>query len=280
MMNFPLYFELTFLIYLVLHATLSAEHKQWKEELAEGGIWSYGNIQIELENSFSWFKPQTLKWVLTTGLEFFFKFSPVFYIASWGSLSLFTQGKVFGPAALLICLLILTLSHMLLNIRFRGLYNGGSDMMMMTLSVGIIIDITASIFSTHVRWGLVYIGLNLLLSYLKAGLVKIKNIEWIKGKALFHFLSTTEHQKMKLAINRISQFKLGFSLFWIVSFLTLVFELSVPLVFLNRTVLIFYFCFAVVFHFGIFIIFGLNRFFWAWLAAWPSLFYLYHLVRA
>jgi hypothetical protein len=54
------------------------------------------------------------------------------------------------------------------------------------------------------------------------------------------------------------------------------FELLFPLALLTHLTLIIGLAIAAIFHFANACLFGLNRFFWIWLAAYPSILWLQH----
>ena len=56
----------------------------------------------------------------------------------------------------------------------------------------------------------------------------------------------------------------------------MIFELIFPLSFLNSAALILALFIAALFHLANACVFGLNRFFWTWLAAYPSILWLQH----
>ena len=219
-------------------------------------IWSYQNLSTDLNKKLP--LPAKLNEMLFG--DFSFKVIVVAHILAA------LAALLFAPFYFL-C--VLTLTHFLICIRFRGTFNGGSDMMIFVLLTGAIIANSSA--SVHMqKLGLLYIAVHAIFSYLKAGWVKIKNKEWRSGKALPIFLSQslfTDIQKMAIWMD--SRPRLALGLCW----LTIFFELGiVSLPFLGFNLLL-YFAAAVLFHFIIYINFGLNRFFWAWLSAWPAIFY-------
>lgn len=87
---------------------------------------------------------------------------------------------LFNPSAPLIGILFLT--HLLICIRFRGTFNGGSDMMTFVLLTGVFISLCSESEQTQ-KLGLIYITINTLFSYFKAGISKLIRSEWRKGEA-------------------------------------------------------------------------------------------------
>lgn len=172
------------------------------------------------------------------------------------------------------CLLILFFTHLLICIRFRGTFNGGSDMMTFVVLTGVIVA-QASFSEDVQKFALLYVAVHALYSYFKAGLVKLKNKDWRSGRALPIFLKQSLLLDMqKLALWLRERPMVSRALCWSV----IVFELSSILLPFLSYVFIFYFLIAVFFHFSIYASFGLNRFFWIWMSSWPAIFYSMTLV--
>jgi hypothetical protein len=167
-------------------------------------------------------------------------------------------------------------THLLICIRFRGLFNGGSDMMTSVLLTGVLISISSS--QGHIqKLGLIYICLHSAFSYFKAGLVKVIQKDWRRGLAIPGFLQRSIYPDMKsLSAGLYARPRLSFLLSWG----TLLFELAVPAIFMNVHWAMAYFGFVVAFHYINYLTFGLNRFFWVWLAAWPSILFVVTFVHS
>ena len=115
-----------------------------------------------------------------------------------------------------------------------------------------------------------YLALQVLLSYFIAGWVKIMNPEWRTGRAsrdvlLFSAYPVSESLRAGAAWPRAVCFA---------SWVVMLFELFFPLALLSQRALVVGLAFAALFHFVNGCLFGLNRFFWIWLAAYPSLLWL------
>lgn len=63
-------------------------------------------------------------------------------------------------------------------------------------------------------------------------------------------------------------------LLWAASWAVILFELVFPLALLNQALLITALCVAGMFHLANARLFGLNRFLWFWVAAYPSILWL------
>jgi hypothetical protein len=169
--------------------------------------------------------------------------------------------------------LFLFLIHLLICIRFRGAFNGGSDQMIFILLTGLFFAFVLKNESTA-KFGLLYIAIQLLYSYLKAGVAKVRSRDWRSGDALGIFLSRSFYADTRAQSLKLIQHK---GTAKVLNFGVVLFELTVWLAPLLKLTTM-YFAFAFCFHFVIYRTLGLNRFFWAWIAAWPSVFYLSRMI--
>jgi len=167
-----------------------------------------------------------------------------------------------------VCLALVILGLLILR-RFQGPYNGGSDRM----SLLILCCLSLVYFMPTLRWQeyiFGYLALQLVLSYFVAGWVKIVNPEWRKGRALqdvFGFSAYPVSEALRTWADRPR-------LLCVMSWAVMLFELVFPLTLLTQTTLLVGLTIAAAFHFGNACLFGFNRFFWIWLAAYPSILWL------
>lgn len=159
------------------------------------------------------------------------------------------------------------LIQLLVCMRFRGIFNGGSDMMVFIIATGLIIG---------GKLGLIYIAIHTCYSYFKAGLVKIVQPSWQSGLAISQFLEISLFPNIRTLGQKLSHYPI---LTLVLSCFTLAFEVGIPLIFMGSTLVYYYFLSAMLFHAVVFIVFGLNRFFWIWLAAWPAVIYCVGLIK-
>jgi hypothetical protein len=131
--------------------------------------------------------------------------------------------------------------------------NGGSDTMTMQILLAAFV---ASLFPHSARMqyaAAAYVAIQLVLSYFVAGVAKLKQHEWRKGRALPQFLGRTGSP-------------------WLVrSWLVMLFECLFPVCLLSPTLTLAFLAFGSLFHLANFYYFGLNRFIFVWLAAYPAL---------
>ena len=166
-------------------------------------------------------------------------------------------------------LLALTAHSILILRRFDGPYNGGSDRMgllvlyCLTLAHWLPVGVPR-----EAAFG--YLGVQVVLSYFISGQVKIINPEWRSGRALQDVFRFSAYPVSE-GLRGLSQWP---RLLWGMSWCVMLFEVLFPLSFLTPQVLIAALVVAAVFHLANACLFGLNRFVWVWIAAYPSILWL------
>jgi len=165
--------------------------------------------------------------------------------------------------------LVLFISNILVLIRWRGAFNGGSDFLTLVVLTGLLIAQFVGVFGDVVLgWqaGLWYITIQAVTSYFMSGWVKILRREWRSGAAMTIFLNAAIYGPLspKHALRNRGLALLG-------SWAFIVWECCAPLVLVNPAFAALFCSVAAVFHFLVFWYFGLNRFFWAWLASFPAI---------
>ncbi len=148
--------------------------------------------------------------------------------------------------------------------RFQGPYNGGSDCM----SILVLLCLFLSHISPTPFWqqlALGYLAFQLTFSYFQSGYIKIINADWRSGQALTDVFAITAYPVSEHARRWAKSPQLMFVMSWSV----IVFELLFPLSLLNHYALIVALAIAAMFHLANACLFGLNRFFWIWPAAYP-----------
>ncbi|UWQ81167.1 HTTM domain-containing protein [Leisingera sp. S132] len=163
-------------------------------------------------------------------------------------------------------LLALSLLHLQ---RFQGPYNGGSDKM----SLLILSCLTAARWLPQEHWkeyAFAYLAGQLVICYFISGQVKLVNPEWRSGRALqdvFRFSAYPVSEDLRRLADRPG-------LLWAMGWAVMLFEALFPLALFNQEALVLALCIAALFHLANACLFGLNRFFWIWIAAYPSLLWL------
>lgn len=179
--------------------------------------------------------------------------------------SVFLLFGVFAPFALLaLCALGLHALH-----RFQGPYNGGADRMGLLILVCLTLATWLPMAQLKETF-FAYLGLQLVLSYFISGRVKLMNSDWRSGQALsdvFAFSAYPVAENLRLLSERRT-------LMWVMSWAVIGFEVLFPLSLISQFTLICALCLTACFHLANAVLFGLNRFFWIWLAAYPALIWL------
>lgn len=172
---------------------------------------------------------------------------------------------IIGLQTVWVSLLLLIVSLIILQ-RFQGPYNGGTDRMsLLILCCLCLAGFSPSPYWQEIAFG--YLAVQLILSYFISGWVKIKNPEWRNGKALqdvFQFSVYPVSESLR-AWSKLPRMLLSMS--WGV----MLFELLFPFSLISNISLTIALIIAASFHFANACLFGLNRFFWIWLAAYPSI---------
>lgn len=170
-----------------------------------------------------------------------------------------------GPLVQLICLgFILFYAN-----KWNGTFNGGSDMMSLIIGSGLFISSLDAIWPPLRQLGITYIGVHATFSYFIAGAIKLQTPDWRGGSGLPAFINSSLYSNQNLSA-LLSKKSVSLGLSWLV----MLFEITLPLALLNGQILAYYFAGAMAFHITNALIFGLNRFIWVWAAAWPGIFFI------
>lgn len=168
----------------------------------------------------------------------------------------------FGPLAVpLLGLAILG------DVRFRGSFNGGSDAMIVVLWTGLVLAASLPTTFGGEAIGLGYLAVQAALSYFIAGVVKAKVPGWWRGTELTRATRLPTYDVAPWARRLFARRLIAAG----ASLSMLALELLVPLAFLDR-----HLAWAWVMGLGLFhginaVVFGLNRFFWTWIATYPAI---------
>lgn len=173
-----------------------------------------------------------------------------------------------GLAPLWACVGLLGTALVLLH-RFDGPYNGGSDRM----SLLVLICLTGAHAAPTValaELAMGYLALQLIWSYVMSGLVKLANPLWRTGQALVDVFRFSAYP--------VSEGLRGWAdhprVMWVSGWAVMLFEAAFPLALVHPHALWLALAGAAAFHLVNGCVFGLNRFFWAWLSAYPSILWL------
>ncbi len=163
------------------------------------------------------------------------------------------------------------LSYLVLCARLGGSFNGGSDYMTMVVLLGL----SLGFWTQNLFWakaGLTYIAVQSCFSYLIAGVTKLRESDWRSGLSLQRYLSSSPYQvppRLRAFANRPQLCRVASwgLIAWEILFIGSLTHQAWAAPFLVS---------GVVFHLLLAWAFGLNRFFWAWLASYPAIWWLCH----
>ena len=152
-------------------------------------------------------------------------------------------------------------------VHFQGPYNGGSDRMgLLALWCLLAASLAPTTALRELAFG--YLGVQLVLSYVIAGWVKILNPQWRRALGdVFLFSAYPVSENLRRWSDKPR-------LLLILSWAVMLFELAFPLVLLNQHLLWVGLLIAASFHLANACLFGFNRFFWTWLSVYPALIWL------
>jgi hypothetical protein len=166
---------------------------------------------------------------------------------------------------------LLFIMALLLLLRWRGAFNGGSDFMTLVGISGLLLSHLVGAFTdATLGWQACfgYICLQTVSSYFVSGWVKLLRPEWRSGRALPFFLDTGVYGPLA----RHSIFRNRW-VAWVCSWAFTLWEGLFPLALLDVRLALLWCAVATLFHFLVFWFLGLNRFFWAWLSSFPAVIY-------
>ncbi len=172
-----------------------------------------------------------------------------------------------GASLLLIGFLFV--GNLLILIRWRGAFNGGSDFMTLVVLSGLLISqVVGALGNAELGWqaGFWYIAIQAITSYFMSGAVKLLRPEWRNGSAMTIFLNGAIYGPLS-ATHPLRNKWLAMMGSW--GFI--VWEILFPFSLLDPRLAAVFCAVAALFHFLVFWFFGLNRFFWAWLCAFPAI---------
>jgi len=164
---------------------------------------------------------------------------------------------------------LLLFTQVAICVRFRGTFNGGSDTFSVVLLTGLTL---AQLFPGSLlaqKAALLYIAVQLSLTYFISGMAKLQHADWRSGRALANFLGSGRYGT-PAGLVRVFSGPLRLSL---VSWLVLVFECCFPLAWSGPRTCLAFIGLGLCFHLGTWLLFGLNRFVFAWAAAYPALYW-------
>lgn len=184
------------------------------------------------------------------------------------------EWRLFGPQALLAGGLALGVAPLFATVglwalglvqlhRFQGPFNGGADKMAFLILTCLAV---ARVWPDWADVAVGYLAVQLVLSYVVSGWVKLRSSEWRSGRALAEVFAVSAYpvaEDLRALSQRTNVMRAG-------SWAVIGFEVAFPLALLHPTALGVALGLAALFHLANACLFGLNRFLWIWLAAYPS----------
>lgn len=256
-LNAPLLMAIrgTELLFALSLAIQTLEYLRMGKYTADEAFWSWPIQRADIPNASvrAWldvlFQPRCHQWHLLLRLL--------------GSAVLALQG------ASLPLVVFLFVGNLLILIRWRGAFNGGSDFMTLVVLTGLLISQVVGAFgNVQLGWqaGFWYIAIQAITSYFMSGAVKLLRPEWRNGSAMTIFLNGAIYGPLSATHSLRHPW-----LAMVGSWGFIVWEILFPLSLLEPRLAAVFCAVAALFHFLVFWFFGLNRFFWAWVCAFPAI---------
>jgi hypothetical protein len=194
------------------------------------------------------------------------------FVPKLGLSVLLVAVAIAGPFAGIVpqlLLLALVVNHLAILTFFNGPYNGGADRMGLLILVCLTLaHVLPEPAQREIAFG--YLGIQLLLSYLISGWVKVVNPDWRSGRALRDVFLFSAYP----VADDIRGWSRHPGVLRVMGWAVIGFELAFPLAFFARPTLLLGLAVAALFHAANACLFGLNRFFWIWICAYPSILWL------
>lgn len=165
-------------------------------------------------------------------------------------------------------LVVLCVSTLLVAMRWRGSFNGGSDAMTLHVLVAVTVHAVVPDSDAVARACAWYIAIVAVHSYALAGLAKVVHGPWRDGSALVAFVATAVHAPPTSLVRALGRPAFARVAAWTV----MAVELSAPLALLDPRLCVGFAAVAAAFHVGNAWVFGLSRFVLPWLATFPALY--------
>jgi len=241
--------EIIIMTAVIIH---SAEYLSLQSYFSEDGIWRWS----EIKNEYNFYRK--ISFLLDYKIFIALIYMRIF--CAFGFLLFHSS----------IFIITIFLSSLLISVRFRGSFNGGSDYLSIIILSALVL---ASLMGTaKVQEGVLwYIGLQVCNSYFMAGLFKLKQASWRNGSALTQFIQSANYYPPIFIKRLLVKQTRALLLSWALMLLEIIF----PLIFLSHGYLtIIWISLFFTFHLLNVFIFGLNRFLIIWSAAYPALYYV------
>lgn len=172
-----------------------------------------------------------------------------------------------GPLCTVL-LAVALVTTMLIALRWRGSFNGGSDAMTLHVLLAVTLHAAVPDSDAMTRGCVWYVAIVSVHSYALAGLAKIVHRPWRDGSALHAFVTTAVHVPPPVLLRGLAHPVVARLGAWTVMGL----ELAAPLALVDPRLCVGFVVIAAAFHVGNAWVFGLSRFVLPWLATYPALY--------
>ncbi len=161
----------------------------------------------------------------------------------------------------------LLVAQVAIGVRFRGTFNGGSDTMSVVLLGALSLAQLLPASQAAQKAAVLYVAVQVTLSYFMAGAAKLQHTDWRSGRALSSFVVDGQYGAPSWLVRALR----GKNRLLVLSWGVLGFECAFPLAWSGPRAGAAFIALGLCFHFGTWLLFGLNRFLFAWAATYPAL---------
>ncbi len=161
----------------------------------------------------------------------------------------------------------LLVTQVAICVRFRGTFNGGSDTFSVVLLAALSLAQLLATIEPAQEAALLYIAVQLTFTYFISGVAKLQHADWRSGRALSGFVASGRYGTPRWLVRALA----GNARPGLLSWCVLGFECGFPLAWSGPRACALFVGLGLGFHLGTWLLFGLNRFVFAWAAAYPAL---------
>ncbi len=229
---------------------------------------SYFDISLCLNSFFLLI--QTFEYLeLKDKLKYFFKHQTLFFqslILRIILILLIPFSLILFPSITPFLILLLIIIQFTYFYHFNGPFNGGSDYISTLILMGLFFINIFQENSKLVDYIALYISIQIIFSYFLPGVYKMFNASWLKGNALENISRSPNfkiNSYLKGFLNKKPQSK-------IFGYLVIILEVLFPILIFIAPLWLLLPVF-IFFHLLNYFLFGLNRFIFAWIQAYPFL---------
>ncbi len=243
-------------------ALQTSELLQLRRAWSDDGIWRWALLSPEHRRLFG-----PLRWLFAAVLPER-PFATLLVLRLLAALALGVGvGRWLGP--------FLLFTQVAIGVRFRGTFNGGSDAMSLVLLTSLTLAQLFPASTAAQKAALLYVAVQLTLSYFMAGAAKLQYAEWRSGRALSSVVRNRQYGAPGWLVRSLA----GKGRAGLLSWCVLGFECGFPLAWSGPGACAALAAVGLCFLLGAWLLIGLNHFVFAWAAAYPALLWCSQLVR-